>query len=84
MWTNFGPGTPKAVPPIRVWLRRPFASTVRGIADHIERVAGHRPCAAFRPHAGWRTWAMYTGIKKLDYRLIGWSWMLWEIGRAHV
>src|SRR2546428_3366136 len=26
-----------------------FASTVRGVADHIERVAGHRPCAAFRP-----------------------------------
>src|SRR4030095_4215540 len=32
-----------------------FANTVAGVADHIEQVAGHRPCAAFRPHAGWRS-----------------------------
>jgi peptidoglycan/xylan/chitin deacetylase (PgdA/CDA1 family) len=55
-----------------------FARTVTGISDHIERVAGHRPCAAFRPHAGWRTWPMYRGLKKIDYRMIGWSWMLWD------
>jgi peptidoglycan/xylan/chitin deacetylase (PgdA/CDA1 family) len=55
-----------------------FATTLSGIADHIEGVAGRRPCAAFRPHAGWRTWTMYSGLKKIDYRLIGWSWMLWD------
>jgi peptidoglycan/xylan/chitin deacetylase (PgdA/CDA1 family) len=55
-----------------------FATTVAGIADHIERVAGRRPCGAFRPHAGWRTWAMYRGLKRIDYRMIGWSWMLWD------
>ena len=21
---------------------------------------------------------MYAGLKKLDYRLVGWSWMLWD------
>src|SRR5213594_869693 len=31
-----------------------FSTTVAGIADHIARVAGKHPCAAFRPHAGWR------------------------------
>jgi peptidoglycan/xylan/chitin deacetylase (PgdA/CDA1 family) len=55
-----------------------FASTVNGIATHIENVAGHRPCAAFRPHAGWRSWAMYRGLRKIDYRMIGWGWMLWD------
>ena len=55
-----------------------FANTISGIADHIEQVAGKRPCAAFRPHAGWRTWPMYRGLKSLDYRMVGWSWMLWD------
>src|SRR5215813_12052982 len=55
-----------------------FATTVTRIADHIEGLIERRPCAAFRPHAGWRTWAMYRGLKKIDYRMIGWSWMLWD------
>ena len=55
-----------------------FARTLRGAADHIEQVSGRRPCAAFRPHAGWRTWQMYAGLKQIDHRLIGWSWMLWD------
>jgi peptidoglycan/xylan/chitin deacetylase (PgdA/CDA1 family) len=55
-----------------------FARTLTEAADHIERVGGRRPCAAFRPHAGWRSWPMYSGLKKIDYRLIGWSWMLWD------
>ena len=55
-----------------------FARTLEAAADHIERVSGHRPCRAFRPHAGWRSWPMYSGLKKIDHRLIGWSWMLWD------
>src|SRR5206468_833392 len=55
-----------------------FARTLTAAADHIEQVAGRRPCRAFRPHAGWRTWAMYAGLKKIDHVLIGWSWMLWD------
>jgi peptidoglycan/xylan/chitin deacetylase (PgdA/CDA1 family) len=55
-----------------------FARRLIDAADHIERVSGRRPCAAFRPHAGWRTWQMYAGLEKIDYRLIGWSWMLWD------
>jgi peptidoglycan/xylan/chitin deacetylase (PgdA/CDA1 family) len=65
----------------RAWMlmsSSTFADTVTAVGDHIERVAGRRPCAAFRPHAGWRTWAMYAGVKQIDHRLVGWSWMLWD------
>jgi peptidoglycan/xylan/chitin deacetylase (PgdA/CDA1 family) len=55
-----------------------FARTLTAAADRIEQVAGHRPCRAFRPHAGWRSASMYEGLKKIDYRLVGWSWMLWD------
>ena len=55
-----------------------FAQTLTAAADHIEQVAGRRPCPAFRPHAGWRSWSMYAGLKTIDHRLIGWSWMLWD------
>ena len=55
-----------------------FVATLNDIADHIERVSGRRPCPAFRPHAGWRTWPMYRGLKAIDYTLVGWSWMLWD------
>ena len=55
-----------------------FARTLTAAADHIEQVAGRRPCRAFRPHAGWRTWSMYAGLKKIDHRMVGWSWMLWD------
>jgi peptidoglycan-N-acetylglucosamine deacetylase len=55
-----------------------FARTLTAAADRIEQMAGRRPCRAFRPHAGWRSWSMYVGLKKIDYRMIGWSWMLWD------
>jgi peptidoglycan/xylan/chitin deacetylase (PgdA/CDA1 family) len=55
-----------------------FARTLTAAADHIEQVAGHRPCRAFRPHAGWRSASMYAGLKEIDHQLIGWGWMLWD------
>lgn len=55
-----------------------FARTLTAAADHIEQVAGHRPCRAFRPHGGWRSVSMYAGLKKIDHQLVGWSWMLWD------
>jgi peptidoglycan/xylan/chitin deacetylase (PgdA/CDA1 family) len=55
-----------------------FARTLIAHADHIQQVSGRRPCRAFRPHAGWRTWSMYAGLKKIDHRMVGWSWMLWD------
>src|SRR5712692_8428138 len=45
-----------------------LASTLTAAADHIERVAGARPCRAFRPHGGWRSASMYGGLKQVDHR----------------
>jgi peptidoglycan/xylan/chitin deacetylase (PgdA/CDA1 family) len=47
-------------------------------ADRIEQLAGHRPCPLFRPHAGWRSGSMYEGLARIDHRLVGWSWGLWD------
>jgi peptidoglycan/xylan/chitin deacetylase (PgdA/CDA1 family) len=55
-----------------------IAGALQRAADRIERLAGSRPCALFRPHAGWRSAAMYAALDTLDYRLAGWSWGLWD------
>jgi peptidoglycan/xylan/chitin deacetylase (PgdA/CDA1 family) len=47
-------------------------------ADRIEQLAGARPCRLFRPHAGWRSGAMYDGLRTIDHTLVGWSWGLWD------
>lgn len=47
-------------------------------ANRIERLAGRHPCPLFRPHAGWRSTSMYAGLKRIDHRLVGWSWGLWD------
>ena len=64
------------------WLMLQSAEAVArrldAVADRIELAAGRRPCRAFRPHAGWRSGEMYEGLKRIDYRMIGWGWMLWD------
>jgi peptidoglycan/xylan/chitin deacetylase (PgdA/CDA1 family) len=54
---------------------------VRRLAAHADQIAalsGTRPCALFRPHAGWRSGQMYTGLKKAGLTLAGWSFGLWD------
>ena len=58
--------------------RDEFAELLAARASHIAQVAGRRPCRAFRPHAGWRSEAMFVGGAEHDYRMIGWGWMLWD------
>ena len=55
-----------------------WARKLTAAADRIERLGGMRPCRAFRPHAGWRGGQMYNGLRRLDYTLVGWGWMLWD------
>ena len=55
-----------------------LARTLNAAAARIETLAGGTPCRAFRPHAGWRSGQMYDGLRELDYRLIGFGWMLWD------
>jgi chitooligosaccharide deacetylase len=47
-------------------------------ARRIEALAGRSPCPLFRPHAGWRSGQMYEGAHRIGYRLVGWSWGLWD------
>jgi peptidoglycan/xylan/chitin deacetylase (PgdA/CDA1 family) len=57
---------------------RTLVRTLTEAADRIEQLAGARPCPIFRPHAGWRGGQMFEGLSRLDYRLVGWGWMLWD------
>ena len=55
-----------------------FARALERRADRIATIAGVRPCSAFRPHAGWRSGQMYAGLSRIDYKLVGFGWMLWD------
>lgn len=55
-----------------------LSATLERAAAHIEQLAGSRPCAAFRPHGGWRSARMYRGLARGGYTLVGWSWMAWD------
>jgi peptidoglycan/xylan/chitin deacetylase (PgdA/CDA1 family) len=55
-----------------------MARWLDGAADHLETMAGSRPCRAFRPHAGWRSATMLAGVARADYQLIGWGWNAWD------
>lgn len=58
--------------------RSDLAAMLARNAGRIEQLGGGRPCRLFRPHAGWRGGAMYEGLIGADYRLVGWSWGLWD------
>ena len=55
-----------------------LARTLLRAAERIEALAGTRPCPIFRPHAGWRGGPMLEGLRRIDYTLVGWGWMLWD------
>jgi len=55
-----------------------LAQTLGAAAQRLESLAGGKTCHAFRPHGGWRSATMYAGVARLDYRLVGWGWMLWD------
>jgi peptidoglycan/xylan/chitin deacetylase (PgdA/CDA1 family) len=61
-----------------LWSASEVAQKLTAAADRIEALAGSRPCRLFRPHAGWRTGQMYVGLERIDYKLVGWGWMLWD------
>ncbi len=55
-----------------------LAATLSAAAERIERLAGGRPCRAFRPHGGGRSAQMFGGLAEIDYALVGWGWSLWD------
>ena len=52
--------------------------TLKAAADRMESLTGFRPSPLFRPHAGWRSVNMLRGLARLNFRLVGWSWMTWD------
>jgi peptidoglycan/xylan/chitin deacetylase (PgdA/CDA1 family) len=62
-----------------------LANILRKAALRIGGITGRPPCPLFRPHAGWRSGAMYRGLDQAGYRLAGWSWGMWDFdwGRRH-
>ena len=56
-----------------------LSRTLLAAADRIESLAGSPPCPAFRPRGGWRSRAMFDGLEAIDYKLVGWGWMLWDV-----
>lgn len=58
-----------------------LASTLQDAAARLQAMTGHRPCAAFRPHAGNRSIPMLMGAARAGYRVVGWGWMLWDFNR---
>lgn len=61
-------------------LKRPaqLAQLLDSQAAEIERITGRRPCALFRPHAGWRGGEMYRGLDRAGFTLAGWSFGMWD------
>ncbi len=55
-----------------------LARAIDDAAARVERFGGHRPCRLFRPHGGWRSLSMIRGLRQSGYRLVGWSWMMWD------
>lgn len=55
-----------------------FARRLTTAAGRIRAITGREPCRLFRPHAGWRSASMYSGLQRAGYRLAGWSWGMWD------
>lgn len=55
-----------------------LAAQLDQAAARIRAITGREPCRLFRPHAGWRSAAMYAGLDRAGYRLAGWSWGMWD------
>jgi peptidoglycan/xylan/chitin deacetylase (PgdA/CDA1 family) len=64
----------------RLMIMKPtaLAGTLAAAAARITAITGVEPCRLFRPHAGWRSAAMYDGLEQAGYRLAGWSWGMWD------
>jgi peptidoglycan/xylan/chitin deacetylase (PgdA/CDA1 family) len=55
-----------------------LSETLADASDRLEHITGRPPCAAFRPHAGWRSWTMLQAMGRRGLRLVGWGFGLWD------
>ncbi|MGQ0736063.1 MAG: polysaccharide deacetylase family protein [Acidobacteriota bacterium] len=52
--------------------------TLTAFSARLESLTGRAACRAFRPHAGFRGSQMLEGLRRIDYQMIGWGFMLWD------
>jgi peptidoglycan/xylan/chitin deacetylase (PgdA/CDA1 family) len=57
---------------------RALAALLQQAASRITAITGRAPCPLFRPHAGWRSTTMYQALERIDFRVAGWSWGMWD------
>src|SRR5687768_17438547 len=64
----------------RLMVMSPAALAARldRAAARIRDITGREPCRLFRPHAGWRSMTMNSGLRIAGYRLAGWTWGMWD------
>ena len=55
-----------------------MSQKIQDAAARIRAITSREPCRLFRPHGGWRSAAMYAGLRKAGYTLVGWSWGMWD------
>lgn len=55
-----------------------LATRLTAFAMRVEGITGEAPCRAFRPHAGARSSQMLEGLRRIDYQMVGWGFMLWD------
>jgi peptidoglycan/xylan/chitin deacetylase (PgdA/CDA1 family) len=55
-----------------------LAAALEAAAARMERLTGHAPCRAFRPHGGNRSVPMLMGASRAGYTVVGWGWLLWD------
>jgi peptidoglycan/xylan/chitin deacetylase (PgdA/CDA1 family) len=55
-----------------------LAAQLRTSVQRITQLTGRAPCRLFRPHAGWRSATLYEALQRIDFKLAGWSWGMWD------
>ena len=61
-------------------VKRPsdLAALLDRQSAEIAQLSGKPPCSLFRPHAGWRSGMMYSGLRRSGRTLAGWSFGMWD------
>jgi peptidoglycan-N-acetylglucosamine deacetylase len=55
-----------------------LAARLTAFSARLQEITGQPVCRAFRPHAGARSQQMLEGLRRIDYQMVGWGFMLWD------
>ena len=70
---------PTATPQLLDVLRETGATATFFLIDaHLTSETAPIVRRMFRPHAGWRSATMYQGLERIDHKLVGWTFGMWD------